>query len=96
MSRYRIARVARTDLKEICHYIAQDKPSAARRLRKIFTKTFQLLAAQPLIGESCEEYGKNLRRLTEGNYVIFYRPAPGGIEVVRVIHGARDIDELFW
>jgi toxin ParE1/3/4 len=25
------------------------------------------------------------------NYLVFYRPIPGGIEVLRVLHGARDI-----
>lgn len=30
-----------------------------------------------------------------GDYLIFYRPVDRGIEVVRVIHGARDIEALF-
>jgi toxin ParE1/3/4 len=29
------------------------------------------------------------------NYLIFYRPTPSGIDVLRVIHGAQDIDRLF-
>jgi toxin ParE1/3/4 len=28
-------------------------------------------------------------------YLIFYRSLPEGIEVVRIIHGARDIERLF-
>ena len=28
------------------------------------------------------------------NYLIFYRPVPDGIEVVRVLHGSRDIDTI--
>ncbi len=28
------------------------------------------------------------------NYIIFYKPIPDGIEVYRVLHGARDIDGL--
>lgn len=28
------------------------------------------------------------------NYLIFYRPTPQGIEVLRVLHGARDIDRV--
>lgn len=27
-------------------------------------------------------------------YIVFYRPAPDGIEILRVIHGARDIESL--
>jgi hypothetical protein len=26
--------------------------------------------------------------------VVFYRPVDGGIEVIRVLHGARDIDNI--
>jgi toxin ParE1/3/4 len=28
------------------------------------------------------------------NHLIFYRPIEGGIEIVRVLHGARDIDAV--
>jgi len=33
--------------------------------------------------------------LPVGNYVIFYRPIEDGIVVIRVLHGARDLPELF-
>jgi toxin ParE1/3/4 len=29
------------------------------------------------------------------NYLVFYRPHENGIDVIRVLHGARDIDTLF-
>lgn len=29
------------------------------------------------------------------NHLIFYRPVEGGIEVLRVLHGARDINAIF-
>jgi len=28
-------------------------------------------------------------------HLIFYRPLPDGAEVIRVIHGARNIEDLF-
>ena len=28
------------------------------------------------------------------NHLIFYRPIEGGIEIIRVLHGARDIDAV--
>jgi plasmid stabilization system protein ParE len=30
-----------------------------------------------------------------GRYVVFYEPLPDGIDVVRVLHGSRDIDHVF-
>jgi toxin ParE1/3/4 len=28
------------------------------------------------------------------NFIVFYRPIPGGIEVLRVLHGARNLPEI--
>ena len=36
-----------------------------------------------------------MRSFPFGRYVIFYAPVDGGIDVVRVLHSARDIDEQF-
>jgi toxin ParE1/3/4 len=36
-----------------------------------------------------------LRSFPVGNYVVFYRIVPEGIELVRVLHGARDLRRLF-
>jgi toxin ParE1/3/4 len=37
----------------------------------------------------------NLYSFAVRNYVIFYQPIPDGIEVLRVLHGARDIPRAF-
>jgi toxin ParE1/3/4 len=37
----------------------------------------------------------NLRSFTVKNYVIFYQPITDGIEVLRVLYGARDIHRVF-
>jgi toxin ParE1/3/4 len=37
----------------------------------------------------------NLHSFAVRNYVIFYQPIPDGIEVLRVLHGARDIPRAF-
>jgi len=36
-----------------------------------------------------------VRRFTLGNYLLFYRHVDDTIELIRVLHGARDIDRLF-
>jgi toxin ParE1/3/4 len=35
-----------------------------------------------------------LRSFPVGNYVIFYREVSEGIEIIRVLHGARDIEGI--
>ncbi len=97
MSRYRLARQAEADLDDIWSYIGieQQNPTAADSVLSALHARFSLLATQPLMGVSREEYGENLRSFVSDNYLIFYRPIDDGIEVARVIRGSRDIDTIF-
>ena len=86
---------AEADLSEIFAYIAVDDLAAAEQtLRRIGAKC-DGLADNPGIGRGRPDLHETLRSFPVGNYVIFYRAVTGGIEVVRVLHGARDIDRLF-
>ena len=49
----------------------------------------------PEVGRQRPDLAPNLRSLPAGNYVIFYRPIPDGIQLIRVLHGARDIPAIF-
>ncbi len=59
--------------------------------------TFARLASMPGTGtryEPDEQFHADLRYSPVSRfrkYLVFYRPVPGGIEVLRVLHGARDI-----
>jgi toxin ParE1/3/4 len=54
-----------------------------------------MLANAPKAGREREELEAGLRSFVEGSYIIFYRIVSGSIEIVRVLHGARDIESLF-
>lgn len=47
------------------------------------------------MGRAREELAASLRSFPFGRYVIFYVPIEDGIDVVRVLHSARDIDAIF-
>jgi toxin ParE1/3/4 len=96
MARVVRTRRARNDLAEIWLYVANDKPAATDRLLDSINEACQLLAKQPGMGEARPELAAGLRCLPVGNYLTFYQPLPDGIEVVRVLSGARDIDALAW
>lgn len=83
------------DLVEIGLYIARDNPRAADRLLDEIERKCNMLARQPLIGEIRDDLQPDLRSFSVGNYVIFYRPMTDGMELIRVLHGARDMDRLF-
>lgn len=90
-----ISRRAKNDLFEIWEYIANDSFAQADKMSDEFEGIFSLLAENPEMGRSREELKENLRGFPHGNYVIFYQGDAGGIQIIRVLHGARDIPEKF-
>jgi toxin ParE1/3/4 len=97
MPRLVIAPEARQDLREIRDYIATNDPRAARRVVTRLRDMTRMLAAAPTIGRNRPELGAEIRSFVADRYVLFYRPLQqaGGIELIRVLHGARDIDAMF-
>jgi toxin ParE1/3/4 len=86
---------AQEDLLDTWVRIAADSPFHADRFLDLLGDKMQLLADAPGIGRSRAELFPGLRSLPVGNYVIFYCQVSTGIEIVRVLHGARDIEALF-
>lgn len=95
MTRYVVSPQARADIKEICRYIARDSRQAAGRVNKLFCDKFKFLARHPFVGQTRPELAADLRSFSAENYVIFFRPIIDGVQVVRVLHGSRDIDAIF-
>jgi toxin ParE1/3/4 len=87
--------LAEADIFEIWDYIADDSMEAADRWVDQLDEKFQLIATQPMMGRAREELETGLRSFPFGRYVIFYMRLGSGIDVVRVLHGARDIDAVF-
>ena len=48
-----------------------------------------------MIGESAGHISPALRRVVEGNYVIYYEIEADVVYIRRVLHGARDISQFF-
>ena len=86
---------ANVDLTEIALRIAEENPTAADHWLDIINAKCQLLAQMPDLGRKRNDLAPGLRGLPVGNYVIFYRALPNdGIQLIRVLHGARDIPEI--
>jgi len=94
--RLRLALSARADLDDIWVYVAQEgSEGAANRLVDAITERFPALLVMPGSGRKRDEVRRGLRSHPAGNYVIYYREMKTGIEIVRVIHGARDVAKAF-
>ncbi len=79
---------------EIWSHIAADNEGAADRGIASLHERFTTLAENPMAGRGRVELLPNLRSFAAGSYTIFYFPMEDGVEVMRVIHGARDITTL--
>ncbi len=95
MARVVKSAAAISDLLEIWLYIGQDNRLAADALIDSIDDKCRVLAEHPHMGRRRAELGSDLHSFAEGRYVIFYRVRSDGIEVIRVLHGARDIPRFF-
>lgn len=95
MNQLRVADSAKADLDEIWLYIAHDNPDAADKYIHAIVSRFPMLASMPLMGRERAELSPRLRSFVVGRHVIFYRPFEEGVEIARVLDGARDLPPLF-
>ena len=85
---------AEEDLIEIWLYIAGDNPGAADKLLDRIEATFGLLAENPALGPARPDLAPMLRYFVVRNYLILYRQIDDGVEIVRVVHGARHLPDV--
>ena len=79
------------DLAEIWSFIADDSEANADQFLATLDDKLKVLATQPRMGRLRDELIPELRSFPYGRYVVFFFSLPDGIDVVRVLHGARDI-----
>src|ERR671939_582029 len=91
----KVAAAAEEDLKEIWAYVAEYNPDAAGKLIKEITGKFALLRDHPQMGREQDKLLVDLRSFAVKNYIIFYQPFEGGIEILRILQGSRDIGRIF-
>lgn len=88
---------AETDLEQIAAYVAERNPQSAlklvRELRDRCESLVDTPRGYPLVPRY-EQFG--IRRRPFGNFLIFYRIGAETIDVVHVLHGARDYEPLLF
>ena len=82
-------------------YLFQQSPDASDRFIAACQSDFEKLAAMPGMGARREFHNPKAAGIRSWvlsgfpNHLVFYRPVDVGIEVLRVLHGARDIQAVF-
>ena len=91
-----ISAPARVDLQKIMLWIADENPfrgkSFSRELQDAAESLMLFPESYPVVGTLD---GFAVRRKVYGNYLIFYRIKNAVVEVLHVVHGARDYSNLF-
>lgn len=95
MADYELSEPARDDLTGIFEYIAADNEPAALAVVMRLLELCDRLAEQPRMGRERDELQEGLRSVPQGSLVVYYRIWAGKIMIMRVIHAARDLDEIF-
>jgi toxin ParE1/3/4 len=105
MKRWRVftKRQAEKDANEIWFYIAQDNPQAAEAFLSAIEEASYILSTTPSIGgmryfHHPELHGLRFYPLKKfEKYLMFYRTVEEEevVEIVRIVHGARDLPRLF-
>lgn len=95
MAEVKFSSFAETDIEDIFSYFAQFSIETSRKVLKELAQKFKLLAENPKLGRMHDEFVLNLRSFPYKKYMIFYFPIENGVEIYRVLHGARDIEDLF-
>jgi len=85
---------ARQHALDIWLHIAIDSPKAADRFIDRIDDILQMLADNPFAGKAAPNLDKTVRYFPVGSYLVFYDPLPDGIFVLRLWHGAQDLDNL--
>jgi len=93
-------RLAEEDLTEAYLYIGADSPDAAERLLDAVEEAVQFLLENPGVGRLRDFRSPRAQGVRSWvvkgfqSYLVFYRPDGDDLEVVRFLHGARDLPRL--
>lgn len=88
------------DMEEQSEYIRQHSPRAALRFLSAAEAIFRQLASMPGMGERYKTDNPLFQDLRcfpipkFPSHIVYYKSFPDGIVVIRVLHGARDIDRI--
>ncbi|QGZ96418.1 type II toxin-antitoxin system RelE/ParE family toxin [Terricaulis silvestris] len=91
MSRIVFRPEAEADLTAIALHIAANSAARAHRVVTRLRSRCEILRQHPLAGRPRNELGEGLRSLSERPFVLIYRTMGDDVEIVAILHGARDL-----
>jgi plasmid stabilization system protein ParE len=95
-SSYRLTATAARDVETALEFVAsRDGMSRAMKLHDAFSRAFLRLSERPGLGRvRADLTGDSVRWWTVFDWLVLYQPTAKGIDVLTVIHGARELRNL--
>ncbi|ABD87770.1 type II toxin-antitoxin system RelE/ParE family toxin [Rhodopseudomonas palustris] len=94
MGAVRYTRKARQDLIDIWRHIAAESPATADQCLDRIEARCKQLAAFPEIGRERRDIAPDARMLVVERWIAIYRVVEQGVQIVRIVDGARDLSRL--
>jgi plasmid stabilization system protein ParE len=96
MTRFRLAVEAREDIHAIWAFIGRDSIEAATRVRQEIRDACRRLAQHPYIGHRRDDLTprEDVLFWPVYSYLIIYRPDSRPIQILRVLHGKRNVTSM--
>ncbi|MGH9550369.1 MAG: type II toxin-antitoxin system RelE/ParE family toxin [Terriglobales bacterium] len=95
MRRLRFTVQALQDFQDIHDYIAKDNVDIALEFIERLEERCNELIEMPGMGRKRDELAPGMRSSGVGDYLIFYRVDKEDLEIMHVLHGRRDLPEIF-
>lgn len=96
MGKLRFIPSARQDLLDLWVTIASKNLKAADRIIDRIEAACSHLRDHPNLGPARPQIGENARALIIDRWLALYKVEPDGVQIVRVVDGARDLEQLPW
>lgn len=81
---------AKNDMFALWDYIATDNVQAADDVLWLIQEKLRMILDMPKIGQVRPELNGTIRMVMVKNYLIFYQELTDAIDIIRVLHGARE------
>lgn len=95
MKPYKLMPAAEEDLESLVEYVARDGPQNAIKVLNKFEAAARKLAEMPGLGNARPDVtDRPLRFWAVYSWLIVYRPGRNPLEIIRILHGSRDLPNV--
>jgi plasmid stabilization system protein ParE len=93
--RFEISKLAKSEMNRVLRKLRELSENAAFTLAQEMQDCLLLIRSQPKVGRDRSQWGPGLRSRVVDQYLFIYRFNDELLEVIRFVHGSRNLDSMF-